>query len=108
MTGRARPWGRFWTLLSIPWLWVKVIRVDDGHRTSLQWHARRWELWLPLSGNGMVEVGARWWRQAFGWPIFVRKAVWHRLSGPLWLLEVAGGRPEESDIHRLDDDYGRD
>lgn len=102
-----RPWGWFIVLARLPFAWVKVIRVREGHRTSLQWHALRSEYWLCLTSGGVAMVGHAVWETFALLPLAVRRGQWHRLCGPLLALEVAWGLPKEGDISRVDDDYGR-
>lgn len=91
MTRIDRPWGRMWLLFRATRLWVKVIRVDPGHRTSLQYHLCRSELHIGLD---------KWcWR-------LVRPHDRHCMAGGLY-LEIAWGRPTEADIVRVFDFYGR-
>lgn len=83
-----RPWGWMKTLIKTERFWVKLIHVDT--RTSQQVHRNRTELHIrPFS----VQV--------------IRPLTIHRVPKG-WCLEIAWGRPEESDIIRLQDDYGRD
>lgn len=78
------PWGWFVTLIKLPSLWVKLIRVKE--RTSLQTHENRSE-----------------------WHIGIRRVSpgeMHRLYRG-WYIEIAHGTPTEGDIVRISDDYGR-
>ncbi len=101
-----RPWGWFLVLLRLPRLWVKILRIRKGCRTSLQWHGWRSELWLPILGSGVMQIGHNFHPLGDGYQV-VDWAVWHRLAGPLLLLEIAWGRPREGDVFRIADDYGR-
>lgn len=73
------------------WLWLKLIHVHPGQRTSLQYHNHRAEFHLRLND-------VRWARYK------VRRQ--HRMT-PGWYLELAWGHPHEADNVRLSDDYGR-
>lgn len=75
------------TLLQTKHLWLKILRVKG--RTSLQKHERRSELHVSTKGIRIVPPNTI-----------------HRL-GNTWCFEVAWGLPEESDIIRVEDDYGR-
>ncbi len=79
-----RPWGWYRTLLKLPFLWIKILKVEEGQRTSLQSHENRAELHIAL----------------------VPKRKKHRLYSGTY-LEIAWGKPEEEDIVRYNDDYGR-
>lgn len=82
-----RPWGWFLKLISTPFFWVKIILVKKGHRTSLQRHDERIE----------YHVGIQ----------LIDKEIAHRMGRGIY-LEFAFGKPKESDIVRLKDDYGRE
>lgn len=81
-----KPWGWFIRLVNTRFFWVKLIKVNPGHRTSLQSHDKRSELHLSINYFGKGEK--------------------HRM-GQGWYIEFALGRPREEDIKRYDDDYGR-
>lgn len=78
------PWGRMWRFISFPGFWAKIIWVRG--RTSLQSHANRTEYHF---GFYKVNPGEK-----------------HRMQHGLF-LEIATGKPEESDIIRYEDDYKR-
>ena len=78
------PWGGMWKLIHLPNFWLKIIRVKG--RTSLQSHKNRTEY-------------------HFGW-YKVNPGEKHRMQHGLF-LEIATGKPEEFDIVRYEDDYGR-
>jgi hypothetical protein len=86
-----RPWGRMWMLYQHPRLWVKLIHVRRGQRTSNQYHLERREFHYCLS--------------RLSWN-YVPKRRLHRMRQGLY-LEIAWGRPDEDDIVRMSDDYGR-
>ena len=73
-----------WRLISMPHFWLKVIWVRG--RTSLQSHNNRTEYHFDL------------------YKVLPREK--HRMQRGLF-LEIATGKPEESDIIRYEDDYGR-
>lgn len=80
----SRPWGWMVTLLSGKTFWVKFLRVKG--RTSLQSHKYRTEWHFGLYK--------------------VPKKEKHRMAHG-WFLELALGKPRESDITRYEDDYNR-
>lgn len=72
--------------------WVKVIRVNPGHQTSLQFHHYRSELHIGLD---------HWhWRR-------IDRYEHHRMTAGLYLELAWGDSVRESDIVRISDDYGR-
>ena len=77
------PWGSYQILLQGKRWWVK--RLSLKGRLSDQRHAHRDELWL----------------------IWVPRGTWHRIGGRGEFLELALGKPKESDVVRRADDYGR-
>lgn len=97
MTRIDRPWGRMWLLWHTTRLWVKIIRVDEGHRTSLQSHKDRAELHIRLNAGTDNDFKVR----------KVPKYRMHRM-GPGLYLEIAWGCPNEEDIVRYADDYDRE
>lgn len=68
---------------------IKIITVDSGCRTSLQYHDEKIETHIYLDGK----------------IIHIPPKMVHRICGPATLIEVCHGVDE--DIHRLEDDYGR-
>jgi hypothetical protein len=72
------------TLINRPKWWLKILRVKG--QTSYQSHKNRTEYHLGIS---KVLPNER-----------------HRMSHG-WFIEVATGRPEEDDITRFEDEYGR-
>jgi len=85
-----KPWGYVLKLFWLPWVWLKFIHVKPGHQNSLHIHYKRNELVLKLPFHFFS----------------VRKEEPHRLLSGNY-LEFAYGRPEETDIKRLEDDYAR-
>ena len=69
--------------------WGKFIYVRLHHRTSQQYHNHRTEWHCSLRG-----VGKYYPREL------------HRLAHGLY-FELAYGRPNQTDIYRVADDYGR-
>ena len=123
-----RPWGYYEVLASGPGYLVKRITVEPGKRTSLQWHEERDEDWFVISGFGDVDhnlldklaktphrvqriVDIDGFRNCH-----IYKGRTHRLSNtgtePLVIIEVqTSGQADgcrEDDIHRIEDDYGRE
>lgn len=82
----VRPWGWFIRIFNLPFVWVKFIKVNGGHRTSLQSHKFRDELHISFR--------------------FIKRGQIHRMGDGVH-FEVAFGKPDENDIIRYADDYGR-
>ena len=91
---------------------VKVIRVNDGHRTSLQYHREKDEVLMILEGEGYLEIHypedsappARYTYEDKE-PFRIKPGRKHRAVGPLLMLEVSTRHPD--DVVRVEDDYGR-
>ena len=93
-----KPWGFEYLLGNAGegWKWsLKIIHVNKGHRTSLQYHVSKDEYWFFKDGRVKhIKPGKK-----------------HRLSAKrskedLEILEVYKGEDEE--VVRLEDDYGRE
>lgn len=109
----TRPWGRYQTVALDEGYLVKVITVEPGSRTSLQYHLHRAETWTVVRGT------LRLWRGAdssedlgAGTIVRIGTAEHHRIDNPgpapLVIVEVQlGDDLREDDIVRLEDDYGR-
>jgi mannose-6-phosphate isomerase len=108
----SRPWGWFETISDAPGHKVKRIVVFPGQQISLQKHLHRSEHWLVVRGSAHVTVGEREFVLAVGQHTDIAAGQLHRLANrSVHLVEIVevqlGERLEESDIVRLQDDYGR-
>ena len=89
---------------------VKVITVRAHEALSLQYHAKREEYWVVISGDGEAEVGGERIPLRAGASCFVPKEARHRVTsgaGGLTFVELSFGEFDEKDIVRLEDRYGR-
>lgn len=107
-----RPWGS-WTLLEVG-TGYKVKRIDvlPGKRLSLQKHCFRSEHWVVVHGTARVTNDDKVFILRKNKSTFIPLGAVHRLenldSCPLVVIEVQSGNDlRESDIVRLDDDFGR-
>ena len=107
-----RPWGA-WTLLEKgPGYKVKRLEVLPGKRLSLQKHCSRSEHWVVVQGTARVTNGDRSFLLETNQWTFISLGAVHRLenpdAGPLVVIEVQSGTDlRETDIVRLEDDFGR-
>ena len=107
-----RPWGA-WTLLETGHGHkVKRLEVLPGKRLSLQKHGFRSEHWVVVEGRARVTIDDKVLLLATNQCTFIPLGAVHRLenpdSGPLVVIEVQTGTELiESDIIRLEDDFGR-
>ena len=107
-----RPWGA-WTLLEMGSGYkVKRLEVLPGKRLSLQKHSSRSEHWVVVQGTARVTNDDRVFLLEMNESTFIPLGAVHRLenpnSTPLLVIEVqSGAELRETDIVRLEDDYGR-
>jgi len=106
-----RPWGKFRSFPYKQAKSIKIITVNPGAALSLQYHIHRSEFWVVLDKGLEVTVGNKTWEPNENEEIFVPKKTIHRLrcvnQKPVRIMEIWIGKPDESDIVRLQDDYGR-
>ena len=108
----TRPWGGYTVLDDADDHKVKRIVVNPGHRLSYQRHAHRAEHWFVVRGSGVVTLDGVEVAVAAGQAVDVPRGAAHRITNTgaadLVFVEVQHGDSfAESDIERLDDDYGR-
>lgn len=105
-----RPWGDFERFTLNEKTTVKIITVDTDQSFSLQTHEHRDEFWRVISGTGIFRVGEENIPVQAGDTAFIPRHSKHRATGGpsgLTFLEIAFGDFDESDITRLEDQYGR-
>lgn len=107
----VRPWGYFRLLDQGPGFVVKALLVKGHQRLSLQRHAKRDEQWVVVMGTGTASLGDMKIALKPGDSLRVPRGATHRLinpgAEPLIIIETQTGEPDEDDIERLEDDYGR-
>lgn len=109
----TRPWGSFEVIHESKHNWFKRIRINPGQSLSYQYHLERSEFWLPETPGVWAEIrGTTLELRTGGFiPTAIYPRVEHRLFNPgqevVSVLEWATGRPSETDIIRLRDNYGR-
>ena len=107
-----RPWGRWLVLEAGEGFCVKRIEVHPGHRLSLQYHHHRFEDWIIVSGEGLVECDEEHTHVKTGDRVRIPLLARHRISNQgletLIIIEVQhGSLLDENDIVRIEDDYER-
>jgi len=107
-----RPWGFFETLHLGPGTQVKLIEVNPGAALSLQYHHKRAEHWVVVSGEANIVRGDANLVLKENESTFIPIGMQHRLenkhSQPLRIIEVqVGTYIGEDDIVRLEDRYKR-
>jgi mannose-1-phosphate guanylyltransferase/mannose-1-phosphate guanylyltransferase/mannose-6-phosphate isomerase len=107
-----RPWGFFETLHLGPGTQVKLIEVNPGAALSLQYHHKRAEHWVVVSGEAAIVRGDANLVLKESESTFIPIGMQHRLENrrehPLRIIEVqVGTYLGEDDIVRLEDRYKR-
>ena len=106
-----RPWGYYELLAETPGRLEKRLTIFPGCRLSLQRHRHREEEWHILSGIASIQQGNMHYELHEGGVTEILADEWHRLQNQtenlLIIHEIQVGKPDEDDIERLADDYGR-
>lgn len=106
-----RPWGHFELADATPERAEKFLTIYPGCRLSRQRHRQRSEAWEVIEGSAKVEKDEAVILLHKGDSILIEPMTWHRLANYtdniLIIKEIQCGLPDENDIERSDDDYGR-
>jgi mannose-1-phosphate guanylyltransferase / mannose-6-phosphate isomerase len=107
-----RPWGWYDSIESGTHFQVKKLHVKSGAKLSLQFHNKRAEHWVVVSGQATVKNGDQSLILNKGDSTYIPIGTPHCLENKteeiLEVIEVQSGTYlEEDDIVRLEDDYGR-
>jgi len=106
-----RPWGKFRSFPYQQARSIKIITVNPGASLSLQYHHRRSEFWVVLDTGLEVTVGDKAWRPEKNEELFISRKTPHRLrcigQEHARIMEIWIGDSDESDIVRIQDDFGR-
>lgn len=107
-----RPWGSYTVLYDGNDCKVKRISVRPGQKISYQYHSKRKEQWVVISGNGFTKINGETTPVEPGSiveiPLEARHTIGSSGEQPLVFIEVqTGSYFGEDDIIRLEDDYGR-
>jgi mannose-6-phosphate isomerase len=115
----TRPWGKFEVLLDAPDCKVKRITISPGQSPSYQYHFKRSEVWVVVSGKGSLRfarpdgVACDSVPMGAGDTVTIGKEVRHQFKNtsktePLVFIETQLGEYfGEDDIVRVEDNYGR-
>lgn len=113
MRQETRPWGRFEVIYETEHTWLKRIIIAPGQSLSYQYHANRIEHWMPETTGAWAEIDDRTFELTKGFmaPYTIYPLQKHRLFNPcadeVSVLEWVTGFPDEEDIVRVSDLYGR-
>jgi mannose-6-phosphate isomerase-like protein (cupin superfamily) len=106
-----RPWGKFRSFPHKQASSIKIITVNPGGALSLQYHQHRSEFWVVLDNGLEVTAGERVWQPEKNEEIFIFRKTPHRLrcvgQEKARVMEIWLGDSDESDIVRIQDEYGR-
>lgn len=107
-----RPWGWYQVVYADDNYWTKILWVSPGQALSLQYHESRTEYWMPLDlGAKAIVNGCGTIDLLVGVQYTVSPRLLHRIYNPtqsvVRIVEVATGKPQEDDIVRVSDKYGR-
>ncbi|GAK69708.1 putative mannose-1-phosphate guanylyltransferase/mannose-6-phosphate isomerase [Agrobacterium rubi TR3 = NBRC 13261] len=108
-----RPWGHIEQTDFGPRYRVSHLKVEPGHRISLQQHYHRSEHWIIVRGTATVTIDDQTRLLTENESVYIPLGKPHRLANegqiPLELIEIqTGSYFGEDDIKRLEDDYRRD
>tara|TARA_R110000803_G_scaffold40502_1_gene87273 strand:- start:635 stop:1018 length:384 start_codon:yes stop_codon:yes gene_type:complete len=107
-----RPWGKYEVLLNSNDVKIKRITVNPSSRLSYQYHEKRREQWIVVSGNLTIVIdGDKVFREpgeSIHIPLGAKHRAWNETNDPVVFIEVQTGTYfGEDDIIRLEDDYKR-
>ena len=108
----TRPWGNFFVLESSSDYKIKKIEVNEGQRLSYQYHNKRAETWVIISGVCKVTINDVTNEFKEGDTIKIPLGAKHRIENikneKLVFIEIQTGEYfGEDDIVRIQDDYNR-
>ena len=113
MTENIRPWGRYDVLSDASDCKVKRITVEPQQRLSYQYHRKRSEHWVVVSGEALITLDGVSSIIPVNQHIFIPIGAKHRIENTsetedMVFVEVQCGTYfGEDDIVRLSDDYNR-
>ena len=113
MQSEIKPWGSYEILLEELYCKVKRLTVSPGQSLSLQYHYKRQEHWVCVSGVGEVIIGNDTGQIYPGDNVFIPYHANHQLKNisdteDLIIIETQIGEYfGEDDIVRLSDPYER-
>jgi|TARA_R110000823_G_C15610709_1_gene466445 mannose-6-phosphate isomerase len=107
-----RPWGKYEVLLDNEDVKVKRITVNPNSRLSYQYHEKRREQWIVISGSLTIvlddEKVFRGPGESIHIPLGAKHRAWNETNDPVVFIEIQTGTYfGEDDIIRLEDDYKR-
>ena len=112
VTKTETPWGKFKVLLSEKDVKVKKIVIKPYSRLSYQYHNKRREQWVVISGVlSIILDDKKVFRspgESISIPLGAKHRAWNETHEPVVFIEVQTGEYfGEDDIVRIEDDYNR-
>jgi len=102
-----KPWGReVWLELNDKYCY-KRLHINQGYRTSLQYHNQKLETNYIISGEAIVELGGVTSNMSAGDFFTVQPGVLHRITAVTDIILQEVSTPEVDDVVRVEDDAGR-
>lgn len=107
-----KPWGSYTNLIDENYSKVKKIVIKPGESPSYQYHFKRSEIWIIVSGIASVKIDGDVKTYSVGDIINIPKKAKHQVVNigetDLIFVEVQLGEYfGEDDIVRIEDKYGR-
>lgn len=105
-----KPWGAYTLHEKGLKHWIKTLTIKPGQATSLQSHEKRREIWVCVEGIAIATYGGQYeYEMHPGDTLHIEEGSQHRIASEVGckLVEVAYGDPDENDIKRFSDKYGR-
>lgn len=108
----SKPWGSYTNILDENYTKVKKIVIKPSESPSYQYHFKRSEIWVIVSGIAEVKIDGIKTKYSVGDVITVKKEQKHQPKNigdqDLIFIEIQLGEYfGEDDIRRIDDKYGR-
>jgi mannose-6-phosphate isomerase-like protein (cupin superfamily) len=102
-----KPWGEEVWLVHNDRYALKILRINQGKRFSLQLHEVKTETWYVTKGELEVRLGEETFKALPGDTIHVPPKTIHRLKALTETEFIEVSTPELDDVVRLEDDFGR-
>ena len=107
-----RPWGNYHVIAKNTGYQIKEIKVFKNSKLSLQKHNNRSEFWQIVKGKSKIIIEDNEYFLKEKEHIYIPKKTVHRIENigneELIFIEIQLGEDlQESDIVRIEDDYGR-
>jgi mannose-6-phosphate isomerase-like protein (cupin superfamily) len=103
----VKPWGSEVVFADTDKYLGKLLYVDAGHRLSLQYHSKKEETMIVVSGSGVFQLGDHIFPVGPGDLMHVNPGQLHRISSSDGMVVAEVSTPHHGDTIRIEDQYGR-